>query len=221
MTRTGNTKSEILTLNLQDRDLNIKTKTIRNDGWVPGALYGPETESTPVQMTVRDFSNALHHEGEIYQIKSKKGTTYVKFDEIQRDPVTRKFVHFSMVQLPNTGESSIEIRVDLTGDAKGVKAGGTLLLLKDHIELHGKVTDLPTKLEFDVSTMEIGGKLTVGDLNIPSNCNTDLQADEVIAVLRPPKTEEEETTATTTEATEGETTEEPAATEEENFKKSA
>jgi large subunit ribosomal protein L25 len=221
MSRTGNTKSDILTLNLQERDLNIKTKTMRSDGWVPGSLYGPEVSSTPVKMTVKDFSQALHHEGEIYQVQNKKGKIYVKIDEIQRDPVSRNFVHFSMVQLPDTGESSIEIRVDLTGNAKGVKAGGTLLLLKDHIELHGKIADLPAKLEFDVSNLEIGAKLTVGDLNLPQNCNTDLQEDEVIAVLRPPKTEEEEVSATSEETTEQETTEETVATEEENFKKSA
>ena len=217
------TNNDILTLNFQDRDLGTKTSKIRNEGNVPGALYGPDVESTPIQMTVKEFNTALMHEGEIYQIQNKKGKMYVKFDEIQRDPVSRKFVHFSLVQLPMTGESSIEIRVDLTGNAKGVKAGGTLLLLKDHIELHGKITDLPSKLEFDVTEMVIGGKLTVGDLNLPANCKTDLEDDEVIAVLRPPKTEEEETTAEA--AAEDNVTELPTAekdeSNDEDVKKSA
>lgn len=210
---------KIMHLNIQDRNLNDKTRLLRNDGIVPGALYGPDVESTPIKVTNKEFLEALHHEGEIYEVKNKKGSMYVKIDEIQRDPVTRQFLHFSLVQLPQTGESSIEVRVELTGNAKGVKAGGTLLLMKDHLELHGKIQDLPTKLEADISDMEIGGKLTVKDLKIPANCATDLEEDEVIAVLRPPRSEEED--APNTEETSFETDVTDQLPEQEEVKKSA
>lgn len=176
----------MIKLKIQSRDLKRKVKDLREEGSVPGTMYGPELMSMPVKTSIKELRRVWSKKGEVYQVSSPQGTIYVKFGEIQIDPVTYNYLHFSLIQLPKDKENKIEIPVVLEGTPLGVKRGGKLLVFKDTLEVHGLIQNIPEQIHVKVANLDVGEKLTVADLKLPKSIYTNEPESEVVAICREP-----------------------------------
>ncbi len=123
----------------------------------------------------------------------KKGGSYlVMCREIQRDPVRRELLHADFYQVDLTEEIETEIPVVLVGEAPGVKQGGILQNMLRTVIVSSLPTQIPERLEADISKLEIGDQLTVGDLEPPAGVRIVSSRESVIALVIPPAIEEEE-----------------------------
>lgn len=173
-------------LNVKVRDIDRKVSDLRSSQVVPGIIYGPSIDSTPVKVPKNELRKVLDKSGEVYKVSSKRGPVMVKFEEIQKDPVSREILHFSLVELPKGVETSVEIPIELKGTPKGIKEGGILVTLRDELTINAKPVSLPDEISVDISKLEIGDKITVGDLNLSDKIDPELDNDEVIAICTSP-----------------------------------
>ena len=174
------------TLDLEKRDKLRKTRELRSKGIVPGVMYGKRHDSTCVKLPMIDIFRAMNKKGEIFSVYHGQKKKYVKFDEIQRHPVTHEILHFSLVALPKMQTSEVDIPVNLKGVPVGVKKGGVLVLVKDEVTIEGQPLDIPSSLEINVKGLDIGESLTVSDLSIPKKVDIAEEDESVIAVCTPP-----------------------------------
>ena len=177
------------TIRINERSLNKNTSMLREAGMIPGTLFGPDLDSLPVETSIKELKKMNKADGEIYKVKSKTGTVIVKFDEIQRDPVSNEYIHFSLLQLPKNQTSELEIPLEYKGTPKGAKKGGVLVKLMDSIVLEAKPKDFPETIEVDLSKLDIGDKFTIDMLYIPNKADMSLDSDEVVALCQPPAKE--------------------------------
>ncbi len=182
------------TLKFEDRALDVKTKTIRANGYVPGVIYGNGMETETIKMKSLDLSNFLSMQGEIYKVKTKKGSSFVKFGGIQLDPVSHDRIHFSLVALKKGEKTSLEIPVTLTGEAKGAKAGGKILTIRDAIMVLATPSDMPESFEVDISHLDIGDNLTIGDIKLPKGIELQEESDKPVVICSAPTVVAEEAT---------------------------
>ncbi len=174
------------TLNIEKRNLRSKPQELRNHGLIPGILYGPTVKSSAVKASVQELRKAVNKAGEVYEVHSENGPIMVKFDEVQRDAVNQELIHFSLVQMPKGVENHICVPIEILGTPKGAKQGGTLVLMKDEIMLKGTPSTIPDAVTADISKLEIGDKLTLGELKLPKGIEAMEDADEVVAICKPP-----------------------------------
>ena len=78
--------------------------------------------------------------------------------------------------------------------------------------MSGLPGDIPNHIELDVSNMEAGDSLTVGNAVLPKGITTDLEPDRVIFTVSYPRTQEEPAEAAE-EVPEAAAAEEPEAAE--------
>ncbi len=173
-------------LNITKRKLLNSTTDMRSNNLIPGVIFGSQMESAPIKMTAKELSKKSHLPGEIYEVEHDGEKVMVRFGEIQVDPLTRNIIHFSLFRLPKGEKSHVNIPVELTGRAEGVKNGGVVVLLKDSLDVVGYPRKMPDKLKADVSSMEIGDKLTVAQLRTPKSIDLEEDKSEVVAICRPP-----------------------------------
>lgn len=203
-------------LAIKQRNLSLKPRILREKGIVPGALYGPGVQTTPIEAQAIDVWKAQRRAGEIYKVKTAKGKeVMVKFEEIQKDPLTRELIHFTLLQLPEGQENDVTVPINLVGTPEGVKEGGVLVALQEEVLIYGKPKLIPQELEVDVSNLSIGDKVTLNELNIPKKValSEKEQEDNVIAICQPPRSlkaedeeEKEETSSELLDETENEET---------------
>ncbi len=176
-------------------------KGLRTTGMVPCVLYGG-TEQVKFAVLERDFKTLVYtpdvHIVEL-NVDGKKHNAIMK--ELQLHPVTDKILHVDFLEVVSGKPVTIELPVRFEGTAPGVKNGGKLLRKMRKIAVRGPVDKLPDALTINVSKMEIGDTVRVGDVNIPGLTLLDKPNITIVAVRVTRNVVEEEVVKPVTTAT--------------------
>lgn len=85
--------------------------------------------------------------------------------ELQFHPVTDTLLHVDFYEINDQKPITIGIPVKLTGLAQGVRDGGRMNLSVRKINVTAKYQDIPEHLDIDVTSLQIGKSIKVGDLH--------------------------------------------------------
>ena len=140
-------------------------KATRREGRVPCVLYGPSTD--PVHFSVPSLDlRPLIHTTETYRIEvSVDGADHEAIlKDVSFHPVTDEPLHADFLALTKGQKLTLSIPIRLEGASPGVKAGGKLSQPLYEIEIQSLPKDIPGHITIDVSTLEIGDSIHIGDL---------------------------------------------------------
>ena len=144
----------------------VSTKVLRNAEKVPCVLYGGET---PINFSADEIS----FKGLVYT--SNAHTVVIEMEghqpyeavlqDIQFHPVSDKILHVDFFQLSDDKEVNMEIPVVIEGSAPGVMLeGGTLVVSKRKLKVRALPKDLPDLINVDISSLKLGDKISIVDL---------------------------------------------------------
>lgn len=143
-------------------------RTTRDQGMIPGVLYGKDVPSTKISFGVSEFIKVYREAGNsqiiVVTLDGKKYNTLV--GEAQRHPVRGNILHIDLINIDMNRALEIEIPIILTGTSPAVIEGGQLhqSLMKLTVKCLPK--DIVESFSLDVSTLTIGHTLHVSDLKI-------------------------------------------------------
>jgi len=157
-------------LEAQKRDTFGKNEArrLRAKGLIPGVLYGGRGEGTPLAVNPKDLMRILHSDSganTLISLKLDGADARVLVKEYQVDPIEHKLLHADFYRIALDKMLTVTIPVQLRGEAKGVKQqGGVVDFVHREIEIECLPTDIPEKVEVDVSELLIGQSIRVRDL---------------------------------------------------------
>ena len=167
-------------------------------GFIPGVIYGPETQPESIKVENRAFNAAWKLAGSgsvIFSLDKGGKKTKVLIRELQRDPVTSNVIHVDFHAISMTKPIHLSIPIFLVGTPVGVKTeGGILQATMREIEISCLPTDIPEHVEINVEHLHIGDSLHIRDISIPKVKILE-EPDTTLAVVSAPtvlKTVEEE-----------------------------
>jgi large subunit ribosomal protein L25 len=133
-------------------------------------------------------------------IEGKKYDAVMK--EIQFHPVTDKILHIDFVQVFDEKLVTLEIPVKIEGVSAGVRAGGKLKLKRRSLKVKGFAKDFPEHLSIDITNLNIGDSIKIGDLDYGKLEIIDNKRAMIVtvAISRNVQKEEEEAAAAATTA---------------------
>jgi large subunit ribosomal protein L25 len=148
------------------------SRRLRRDGHIPAVVYGMGGDPVSVSVPWRDLRQCLKTEAGInavitLDIDGARHTSIVK--DIQRHPVRRDVIHVDFLRVDPTKPVTVEVPVVVTGEAKKVAAMQGIVdqqLFKIFVMVRPDA--IPNELEIDVSDLDIGEVVTVGDLPLPA-----------------------------------------------------
>ena len=79
----------------------------------------------------------------------------------------------------------------MVGEAAGVKHGGLVEAIHHELEVRCLPKDLPERISVDVSALNVGDAIHVGEVKLPEGVRTKLAADVVLLMCVEPKVEAE------------------------------
>jgi len=177
-------------------------RKVRSGGSVPGVLYGRKRDPIPVTFNEKELLSSLDKEKRRNTVlkltvrdagKSEEVTAMVR--DAQINPLSRKLVHVDFLAVDLNAEVHVTVPLVLIGKAVGVTNGGNLHQSMHLIPVAAKPAAIPTKLEVDVSALDIGDALHVSDLKLGEGVRVALDAKEAIASVVAPKAEKVEEVA--------------------------
>ena len=159
-------------------------RRLRNEGKVPGVVYG--LGGDPVTLTVewRELRAALVTEQGLnavihLEVEGERTPTLVK--EIQRHPVRRNVLHVDFIRVDLNKPVDVEVPIHLEGEAEAVsREGGVIDQTLTSLLVHCKPSDIPAGLTIDISDLEIGSSKHVSDLTLPDGVTTTIDPEETV-----------------------------------------
>jgi len=137
---------------------------LRQEGMVPGVLYGgeeqihfyaPAIQFRPVLYTPEACFIDINIDGQVFE---------AIVQESQWHPVSEMLLHVDLLQLFRGTPIKMNIPVKATGNAIGVKNGGTLIVKNPKLAIKALPKDMPEVIEIDVTELRIGKAIKVGEL---------------------------------------------------------
>ena len=165
--------AEKITLNLQARTVSGKQiKHLRKEGFVPGIVYGSQTEPTNVQALYNEMEKVVHRAGKHHIVEANVAgvNKTVLIKSIDVDPVKHRVRHVAFHAVNRNEKVTTQIPIVLTneGESPAERAGLVVLKAIENLEVQALPANLPDSLNISVLELtEAGEKLTVGDIVLP------------------------------------------------------
>lgn len=179
--------------------LGKKVKKLREDGKLPGHVYGKGIETEHVSVDKKTFLKTFHEAGETGLIDLKIGVEKVRpvlIRGVQYDPVSGQPVHIDFYQVDMTQKVKVPVPLILVGDQpESVHLGETIVLQTlNELEVEALPSDLVEKIEVDITPLKnVDDAVTVDQLQFDRNKLTiHAPDDEIIVKLAPAVTAEME-----------------------------
>ena len=168
-------------------------RKLREEGFVPAVIYGEGIEESKIISVAHGELLRLLRKRryEDFLIDLEIEETNEKFitllQDVQFHPVTDMIIHADFYSVSLKKPIYAKIPVHLVGESKGVKEGGVLYQVLHEIEIEAKPLDLPSVIEVDVTELEIGDSVHVGEIKIEGDVKVITPPEETVVTVSEPE----------------------------------
>ncbi len=159
------------------------SKLIRAKGDVPCVLYGGEKTihfSSP-ELSFKKIVYTQHAYLVKLNIDGKEHDALLQ--EIQFHPVTDRIIHVDFKEISFDKEVITSLPVRVVGDSVGIKKGGKISQKRRKLKVKALPGNLPDFVEIDITELDIGQSIKVGELEIENLTMLDPHRSMIIAVV--------------------------------------
>lgn len=171
-------------------------KALREQGLIPGELYGKGLENLHITVPAKEFKKVYKEAGEntVVTVLLSDKKYPVLIHDVSYDPLTDETASVDLHQIRMDEKLQVAVPIIFVGIAPAVKEkGGVLVKPLQEIEVEALPLDIPHDIKADISGIfEIGQSVHVKDLAIPKEVRVLVDADAVVATVTAKVTEEEE-----------------------------
>jgi large subunit ribosomal protein L25 len=141
------------------------TRDLRKADHVPCVMYGG-SEVIHFHAHENDFRHIVYTPNAYIIELTLDGQKHkAVMQELQFHPVTDKLNHIDFVEVFDDKPVTMEIPIQLTGAAIGLKDGGKPRQRRRVLKVRGLIKDLPDALDIDITDVGIGDVIKIGDLS--------------------------------------------------------
>lgn len=137
--------------------LGRKVKSLRNQGLIPGNLFGKKIKSQAISVSLKDFEKVYEHAGVtvLVDLDLNNKKVPVLISNVSRHPVLNQPLHIDFHQVDLKEKVTAKVPIEIVGEAPAVKDKiGVLLTSLDEIEVEALPQDLPEKIEVNVENLK-------------------------------------------------------------------
>lgn len=194
-------------------------KQIRKQGYVTASVFGHDSEPVAIELKLEDFAKQAKQADagvkSLIDLKIKGAPTkldgMVILKEFYKDPLTRKVLDMQFQRINLKEKVSVNVPIVLVGDAAGLKDGGTIEQPLDELMINCLPTDIPARIDVDITHLGVGQHVRAGDIQLGENVEMVTDADALVCNCMQPHVHKPSAAEAAAEAAAGEAAAEPAA----------
>ena len=160
---------------------------LRAAGKVPATVYGLGADPVAVAVEWRELRHALTTDAGLNVLidleidGAAQALTVIK--DLQRHPVRRDVLHVDFLRVSRDVEIVVEVPIVIEGEPiKVLQADGQIDHLLFNLTVSAKPADIPNEIVVDVSDLNVGDAVRVGDLALPTGVSTAVDPEEPVVV---------------------------------------
>ncbi|MDD5021682.1 MAG: 50S ribosomal protein L25 [Endomicrobiaceae bacterium] len=149
------------------RDVSKNLNVLKSSGRIPAVFYGKNEKPVTISVDAKKFMSLIEKEGAnvIIELQLKDGVKTAIVKELQRHILTQAPNHIDFQAISMKDKIEVMVAIHTVGIPDGVKNfGGTMEHVIREIKVRCLPTNIPAKINVDVSALGIGQGITVADL---------------------------------------------------------
>ena len=180
--------------------LNVEPRTtfgkrinqrLRWNGKTPAVLYGHGEDNVSLTLSAEQLESAVRHGAKVVDLEGAASGKAL-LQEVKWDTFFHNIVHVDLLRVKAGEKVTVEVSIELRGEAPGVSDGGIIEQLIHSVEIEVPLDVVPDKLHVKINKLQVGGELTIKDItDLPAGATVLVDADEVIVHCIVPQAEEE------------------------------
>jgi large subunit ribosomal protein L25 len=187
-------KDIVITVESREGLGKAESGRLRRSGRVPAVLYGGGMDPVSISVEERAVQEILKQEsGEntifLLKLAGTDQERQAMIKDLQVDPISRHFKHIDFIRVMKGHKLNVTIRVELSGDCVGVRHGGLVEFVSRELDVELLPREMFDRLEVDISDLDIGDHITVGDLKakLPSSAKFLEDEGRVVVLIGTPR----------------------------------
>jgi large subunit ribosomal protein L25 len=175
-----------------------EVKKLRTSGRVPATIYGRQAKPQNLEVGFEEITDLLNHsvsENVLVDLaveNDPRSKRLALVQEVQHHPLSGNVIHLDLHEVAESEKLTVLVPVNAVGEAAGVKNGGGTL---EHVMFKLKVRclpkDLPEQIVIDVSALEIGKSIPIGEVKAPAGVEILGEKTRAVMSVAAPRAEEE------------------------------
>jgi len=149
---------------------------LREEGQLPGVIYGKGIEPSAVHVDYAELRDALKGPAGLNTIftLAVDGTEHtVIVRDIQRDAIKRTVAHADFLRVDDADKIKVTVPVNLVGRAAEVLDNGGIIEQKMHtLKILVDPKKVPNAIDVDVSNLGLDARIALGDIELPDGVST-------------------------------------------------
>lgn len=171
--------AEALNVKARENTGTQNNRRLRKQGIVPAVLYGHGEKNVNLTATADDMQAVLRHHSRVVELKGAVNEKAL-IKDLQWDVFGIDIVHVDFARVSEHEHVTVQIPVEIRGDAPGVKEGGVLEIVIHELEVDCEAEAIPEKIEVAVKDLHLGGEITAGDISLPQGVKLVTEAGELV-----------------------------------------
>ncbi len=165
-----------------------KVKTLRKQGILPANIFGKEIKSLSVQVPAKEFLKIYEKAGDtgIIELSVGDGEAHpVLVHNLQIHPLTSQPLHVDFHRVNLTEKVKAKVEVVTVGEAPAVAQKlGLLLTPVGELEVEALPSDLPDKIEVDISKLAaVDQEIKIKDLKLSDKVTISADPETVLVKI--------------------------------------
>jgi large subunit ribosomal protein L25 len=162
-------------------------RRLRASGKIPAVVYGPGIEPTSLTLNPADILKGLRSKrgrNVAYDLTFGGKQALVMVRDLEVDPVSRELLHVDFLSVVPSTPVKVSVPLSTVGRAKGVVKGGLLNVTLRTVPLLAPPKLVPEEIVLDVTSLDVGGSITVKDLQLGEGVVCTLPEDRTLVSIQ-------------------------------------
>ncbi|MCG8541877.1 MAG: 50S ribosomal protein L25 [Clostridia bacterium] len=181
---------------IRDRVGSSASNRVRSNGYIPGIVYGYNTEPKTIQLDRNELNSIIRNYGAnvLLDLKVDGEVITSMIKELQRDPIYREIIHVDFQSISFDKPIQATVPITLIG-RQGVEDNySTIQHQLREINIECLPQNLPESIEISVKDLAFGQPIKIGDVEFAQEFTVLNESKEVIVSLaRAGRLDDEET----------------------------
>ncbi len=185
----------ILEAELRENLGKAHTRRLRRAGKLPGIIYGGDKPDLPITLDYNAIAKIMLQDEAFYtsmieiKVKGKRGKNTVILKDTQWDSIYDTPMHLDFFRVSGSDSVTVPvpvqpINVDI---CPGVKAGGSLQLIRHELEVTCRADAIPDHIEIDCAAFELDQIVHIDDITLPEGIEVEHDVNFTVMSIAAPK----------------------------------
>lgn len=167
-------------------------RKLRSTGYIPAVIYGEGEKTRSVAVDAHELEllfKRIHVENTVIDLKVEGERKPIRalVREVQTHPARGSVLHVDFYQIHAGEVVNIQLPLNFVGNPVGVRNGGILQHTMDELDVEVSVDAIPERIDVDVSNLDIGDSIHVGDVVVPEGVKVLDNPERSVCSVTPPQ----------------------------------